>query len=90
MRWFLDRYPQMELISQSPRLGGPGIAGKANVPCSRGGGRREEQWLSVAEAQLVQRLDTSTGQDSIAFFIAKFRKVASIPEEDGCQGISAS
>lgn len=90
VRWLLDRYPQMELIEQSPRLGGPGIVGKGSVPCSRRGGRREEEWLREDEAALVQRFDTTTGLDSIAFFIAKFRKVASIPEEDGCEIIPTS
>ena len=90
VRWLLDRYPQMELIPQSPRLGGPGVMGKGTVPCSRSGGAREEAWLTTEEASLVQRIDTTTGLDSIAFFIAKFRKLASIPEEDGCEGIAAS
>lgn len=90
VRFLLDRYPQMQLIGQSPRLGGPGIVGKGSVPCSRSGGRREEEWLTDDEAKLCQRFDTSTGLDSIAFFIAKLRKNASIPEEDGCEGIPQS
>jgi methyltransferase NSUN6 len=90
VRWLLDRYPQMELTEQSPRLGGPGIEGKGFVPCSRTGGRREEQWLHAHEAKRVQRFDVTTGLDTIAFFIAKLRKVASIPEEDGCVPIPVS
>lgn len=90
VRWLLDRYPQMELVQQKPRVGGPAISGCGNVPCSRSESRRKQEWLSADEAQLCQRFDTTVGVDSIAFFIAKFRKTACVPEEDGCLGIPKS
>eukprot|EP00892_Ulva_mutabilis_P010498 jgi/Ulvmu1/7820/UM004_0049.1 len=81
VRWLLDRYPQLRLVAQAPRLGGPGLVGRAEVPHS-GGGARVEVWLTEAEAALVQRFDTTVGVDAIAFFVAKFEKVAQVPEED--------
>lgn len=81
VRWFLDRYPQLQLVPQVPQLGGPGLVGHAEVPHS-GGGRRTEQWLTEDEAALVQRFDTSVGVDAIAFFVAKFKKTAEIAEDD--------
>jgi methyltransferase NSUN6 len=88
VRWLLERYPQMRLVEQSPRLGGPGLTGGAMVPCSMGGQQREE-WLDVADAAKVQRFDTSVGVDSIAFFIAKLEKTASIPDDDLRLGVPA-
>lgn len=81
VRWFLDRYPQLRLVQQSPQLGGPGLSGQAQVPYS-GGGTRIETWLTEAEAVLVQRFDTTVGVDAIAFFVAKFEKTAAVEEED--------
>jgi methyltransferase NSUN6 len=79
--WFLRRYPEIELVPHAPRLGGPGLHGKAHVPTSDGGIRVEE-WLGQHDAGLVQRFGPDAGCDTIAFFIAKFRKRASIPTDD--------
>lgn len=81
VRWFLDRYPELRLVHQEPRLGGPGLVGEAQVPHS-GGGLRLERWLTQEEAALVQRFDTSVGVDAIAFFVAKFEKTAKVAESD--------
>eukprot|EP00882_Tetradesmus_deserticola_P023879 GHRQ01026037.1.p1 GENE.GHRQ01026037.1~~GHRQ01026037.1.p1 ORF type:complete len:144 (-),score=30.91 GHRQ01026037.1:410-841(-) len=66
VRYVLDRWPQMQLVQQPLVLGGPGLIGAS--------------WLTAAEAQLVQRFDPVPGscssqeEDTIGFFIAKFRK----------------
>jgi 16S rRNA C967 or C1407 C5-methylase (RsmB/RsmF family) len=79
--WFLKRYPQLELVPHGPRLGGPGLRGSGQVPTSDGGMRLEE-WLGDRDADLVQRFGPDAGCDTIAFFVAKFRKRASIPAND--------
>lgn len=65
MRYVLDRWPQMRLVEQPVRLGGPGLVG--------------DGWLTVAESELVQRFDPLAGlaDDTIGFFIAKFVKQGS-------------
>lgn len=86
VRWFLDRYPQLKLMPQVPKMGGPGLVGEACVPYSSGK-MRIEQWLTQEEAGLVQRFDTTTGLDAIAFFIAKFEKIAEITEDDALEPV---
>jgi methyltransferase NSUN6 len=86
VRWALERYPQLELAAQSPRLGGDGLSRGALVPCADGRWR-EEQWLDPVDAAKVQRFDTTVGVDAIAFFIAKFTKVAAIPEDDAMEAV---
>jgi 16S rRNA C967 or C1407 C5-methylase (RsmB/RsmF family) len=66
VRYVLDRWPQMCLVQQPLLLGGPGLMGP--------------DWLTAAEAQLVQRFDPVPGscssgeEDTMGFFIAKFQK----------------
>jgi 16S rRNA C967 or C1407 C5-methylase (RsmB/RsmF family) len=66
VRYVLDRWPQMRLVQQPLQLGGPGLMGP--------------NWLTAAEAQLVQRFDPVPGscssreEDTMGFFIAKFQK----------------
>jgi 16S rRNA C967 or C1407 C5-methylase (RsmB/RsmF family) len=66
VRYVLDKFPEMQLVQQPVVLGGPGLVGP--------------DWLTAAEAALVQRFDPAAGgssggtDDTIGFFIAKFRK----------------
>uniref|UniRef100_A0A383VZZ1 SAM-dependent MTase RsmB/NOP-type domain-containing protein n=1 Tax=Tetradesmus obliquus TaxID=3088 RepID=A0A383VZZ1_TETOB len=69
VRYVLDRWPQMRLVQQPLLLGGPGLVGPG--------------WLTAVEAQLVQRFDPVPGggssqeEDTMGFFIAKFKKTGS-------------
>ena len=65
VRFALDRWCGALQLEAAPiMLGGPGL---------EGGG-----WLTPSEAPLVQRFDPGAApDDSIGFFIARFRKVAS-------------
>lgn len=65
VRYVLDRWPQMQLVEQPIVIGRPGLIG--------------DGLLSASEAELVQRFDPVLGEgdDTIGFFIAKFRKRAS-------------
>lgn len=62
VRYVLDKWPQMRLVEQPVRLGGPGLIG--------------DGLMSAAEADLVQRFDplAGVGDDTIGFFVAKFVK----------------
>eukprot|EP00775_Hariotina_reticulata_P008168 gene8168-8359_t len=65
VRYVLDKFPEMQLVQQPLVLGGPGLVGP--------------EWLTEAEATLVQRFDPAGSlsgamEDTIGFFIAKFRK----------------
>ncbi|KAI8472058.1 MAG: S-adenosyl-L-methionine-dependent methyltransferase [Monoraphidium minutum] len=64
VRFALDRWRgALELERQPLVLGGPGLSGPG--------------WLSPEEASLVQRFDPGAGpDDTIGFFIARFRKTA--------------
>jgi len=74
VRYVLDSYgDSVELVAQSPRLGGPGLSG--TIANGRGG---TQSLLTEQEAGLVQRFDPSGEVDTIGFFIAKFKKTASI------------
>eukprot|EP00118_Oscarella_pearsei_P002663 m.11186 g.11186 ORF g.11186 m.11186 type:complete len:460 (+) comp23058_c0_seq3:25-1404(+) len=67
--WFLQEFPAMKLVKQVPHLGGEGMPGYG---------------LSEEECSLVQRFDAAWSdvdlgsasflQDTIGFFITKFRK----------------
>lgn len=70
VRWLLDRYPEMQLVDQSPRLGSPGLTGGTLVP-GLSGEVEMEHWLTEAESALVQRFDPAGGKDTISSFIAK-------------------
>ena len=72
MRQLLDSYPDhLQLVEALPQVGGPGLTGShSTMPC--------ELYLSHQEAALVQRFDPSGPQETIGFFIAKFRKTASM------------
>lgn len=86
--WFLRRYPQMRLRAQAPVLGGPGITGSGVVRVA-GGGERVEEWLLASQAPLVQRFGCGGGDegDTVAFFIAKFEKVASVAPSDSAEPV---
>lgn len=81
VRWLLDRWPQMRLVQQSPRLGGAGLTGGTMVPGLKGEPEMEH-WLSEEESLLVQRFDPTADEDTIAFFIAKFVKFSHIDMHD--------
>jgi len=53
----------LTLVPAEPRLGGPGLV-------------EGTSWLSAIEAGMVQRFDPSNhaGDDTMGFFIAKFKK----------------
>ena len=68
-RYVLDRHPEMQLVPQSPLLGGPGLTGRCRIT--------EQQWLTEEESMLVQRFEPAGALDTIGFFIAKFQKIAS-------------
>lgn len=67
MRFALDRWQHVLHLERQPIvLGGPGLTG------------RDAGWLAPEEAELVQRFDPGAGpEDSMGFFIARFRKTAS-------------
>lgn len=73
MRFALDRWRGALRLERAPlSLGGPGIQG--------------EGWLSADEAALVQRWDPgSEPDDTIGFFVARFRKTASTLAGGGAQ-----
>jgi hypothetical protein len=61
VRWALDKWPQLQLVEQTPMLGGPGLTG--------------QRLLTADEAALVQRFDPGGGEDdTMGFFIAKLVK----------------
>ncbi|XP_078431098.1 NOL1/NOP2/sun family protein isoform X2 [Wolffia australiana] len=68
VRYALDRYKFLSLVPQHPRIAGPGLVGR----CELFNGEFTEEWLTEAEAELVQRFDPSSSLDTIGFFIAKF------------------
>ncbi|PVH36785.1 hypothetical protein PAHAL_6G169100 [Panicum hallii] len=68
VRYALDTYKFLSLVSQHPKVGGPGIVGS----CELFNKTYTEKWLTEHEAELVQRFDPSSPVDTIGFFIAKF------------------
>ena len=79
VRYALDRWGgrpgegggcRLALIPSDPLIGGPGLVG------STGAGSRAGQMLSEEEARFVQRFDPrdQIGDDTMGFFVAKFRK----------------
>ncbi|KAL6842443.1 hypothetical protein ACP4OV_027678 [Aristida adscensionis] len=68
VRYALDTYKFLSLVSQHPKVGGPGIVGS----CVLLDKTYTEEWLTEHEAELVQRFDPSSPVDTIGFFIAKF------------------
>ncbi|KAG2583464.1 rRNA (cytosine-C(5))-methyltransferase NOP2C-like isoform X3 [Panicum virgatum] len=68
VRYALDTYKFLSLVSQHPKVGGPGIVGS----CELFNKTYTEEWLTEHEAELVQRFDPSSPVDTIGFFIAKF------------------
>ncbi|CAD6344066.1 unnamed protein product [Miscanthus lutarioriparius] len=68
VRYALDTYKYLSLVSQFPKVGGPGIVGS----CELFNKTYTEEWLREDEAELVQRFDPSSSVDTIGFFIAKF------------------
>lgn len=68
VRYALDTYKFLSLVSQHPKVGGPGIVGS----CELYNKTYTEEWLTEHEAELVQRFDPSSSLDTIGFFIAKF------------------
>ncbi|KAL6646447.1 hypothetical protein ACP70R_018055 [Stipagrostis hirtigluma subsp. patula] len=68
VRYALDTYKFLSLVSQHPKVGGPGIVGSYELF----GKTYPEKWLTEHEAELVQRFDPSSSLDTIGFFIAKF------------------
>lgn len=68
VRYALDTYKFLSLVSQHPKVGGPGIVGS----CELFNKSYSEEWLRDGEAELVQRFDPSSPVDTIGFFIAKF------------------
>ncbi|KAG2578362.1 rRNA (cytosine-C(5))-methyltransferase NOP2C-like isoform X4 [Panicum virgatum] len=68
VRYALDTYKFLSLVSQLPKVGGPGIVGS----CELFNKTYTEEWLTEHEAELVQRFDPSSPVDTIGFFIAKF------------------
>lgn len=68
VRYALDKYRYLSLAPQHPKIGGGGLVGN----CELFDGKYKEEWLTEAEAELVQRFDPSSSLDTIGFFIAKF------------------
>ncbi|XP_042394887.1 rRNA (cytosine-C(5))-methyltransferase NOP2C-like [Zingiber officinale] len=68
VRYALDKYKCLSLVSQHPKIGGNGIVGSYKPL----GEKYAEDWLTENEAELVQRFDPSSSLDTIGFFIAKF------------------
>ncbi|WOL14543.1 methyltransferase NSUN6 isoform X1 [Canna indica] len=68
VRYALDKYKCLSLVSQQPKIGGPGVIGR----CDLFERKFSEEWLTESEAELVQRFDPSSSLDTIGFFIAKF------------------
>uniref|UniRef100_A0A0A9G470 SAM-dependent MTase RsmB/NOP-type domain-containing protein n=1 Tax=Arundo donax TaxID=35708 RepID=A0A0A9G470_ARUDO len=68
VRYALDTYKFLSLVSQHPKIGGPGIVGS----CELFNKTYTEKWLTEHEAELVQRFDPLSSLDTIGFFIAKF------------------
>ncbi|XP_042390127.1 rRNA (cytosine-C(5))-methyltransferase NOP2C-like isoform X2 [Zingiber officinale] len=68
VRYALDKYKCLSLVSQHPKIGGSGIVGSYKPL----GEKYAEDWLTENEAELVQRFDPSSSLDTIGFFIAKF------------------
>ncbi|XP_038709669.1 tRNA (cytosine(72)-C(5))-methyltransferase NSUN6 isoform X2 [Tripterygium wilfordii] len=67
VRYALDTYKFLSLAEQHPKVGGPGIVGRCELPDGY-----VEEWLRPGEEELVQRFDPSSPLDTIGFFIAKF------------------
>lgn len=72
---------QLALVPCELPVGGKGLASPLHeLPLGARAGVGET-WLSEGEAGMVQRFDPSDtcGDDTMGFFIARFRKGASLP-----------